>query len=476
LKVLKDKSILSTTLWLTESYTGTCVHKLSADGKLVWKTILDAEAINSGPVELDVLDDGSIVCLTNNHFPLGFGVGQLIKLDSNGSLVKHAEFTHKSGIFAGISVVTYKNYIFTTSNDYSYPRRTLIQKFDKDLNQLASVTVNDFYSQDAVKFQDKLLIVGDRDSVLGAALLVFDENLNIKNATQYKIIDSSDLWYSQKIIVDGANPIITGFYFESDSGIMKKFFIYPDDLSASGRLKGNDNQNLTISKNSLYIVGHDSNDAFIANYDLKTRMKNWTNVYGGKEMDDLMHVSVVDNTVYSYGTSYSYNTRFFLGVKIFESYIVTADINGKNACAKSRPIADIHFEDMDVVKYDFPYTTTAIDTPYSLYLNVVSTSDYFDSLACISSSPTNIQHLSTTDIEVYPIVTSGIVHLNHVDVLNGSSYQLVNINGQVMMNGKLKNANNNLDISNLSDGFYLLRVLDEKSKAYSTFKIVKQSN
>jgi hypothetical protein len=482
-KVLNDKSILSANTWTKTDWgsvmgrsSNIIVHKLSADGKLIWKTILNAENAYSTPLELDVLGDGSIICFSDAVIGCD-GFAQLIKLDSNGSLMKHIEFTHASDGYTGFSMVAYKDFVYTTSNTISnYPnRQTLIQKFDKNLNQLASVTITGFYSKDAVKFQDNLLVVGERDTAYsGPALMILDDNLNIKSATQFVIGDSVSWHSASTITVDFSNPIITGSYTSTDTRLNKNYFIYIDSLHNSRCIYGNKSANLAIANNSLYVIGENSGDAFIANYDTKTGMENWTNVYGGDEQDEFNNVRVVDNAVYCSGNTLSYKSSKSW---FYDIYLVKADINGRNTCAKARSIPEMQFEDANIVKYDFSYTIAKIDIPYNINLKAVSTTNYYDTLACGSSSTSNIQHLSgTADIEVYPTVTSGIVNLNHIDVQKVSSYQLVNVNGQVMMNGKLKNVNNSIDVSNLSDGFYMLRVLDEKTKAYSTFKIVKQSN
>jgi hypothetical protein len=480
MKVLKDKSIITATAWSDRGIVnlqGSCIHKLSSDGKLVWRTILECGNAVSHPVSVDELGGGvgSVVCLLDvfSTGGSGFQTNQLVILNSSGALVKNIGYTSKSIFCNGVSVVTRKNSIYAISNEGSGSGQTIVQKFDNDLKQIASVTIEGLNSSDAIMNNDNLLIVGN-NSGLGATLFTLDTNLSIKYAKHYEITDPVIVpfsAYDAKIEVDNGKPIIFGYL---NAGTAQQYYIYPNELSASRLIYGDNNNSVIINDNNLYMVGkkESTDDAYIVKYDPKTGKKKWTNIFGGEDIDYFYDVAVVDNATYSLGATFSYPGSFGA-----QTYIVQADTNGKSTCSKDTILSDIIIADIKVVESVFPYTTSKIDTPFVNVVKVISTSDYFDSLACKSSSTSSIQHLSgTTDIEVYPTVTSGIVNLNHVDVLKGSSFELVNINGQLMITGKLKNVNNSIDVSNLSDGFYVLRVIDEKTKAYSTFKIVKQSN
>jgi hypothetical protein len=475
LKVLKDKSILSCTGWgdIDMANGGSCIYKLSPDGKLLWKTILECEDAFSEPAAIDELADGSVVCLLSNSYTSEFFTGELVRLDKSGSIIKSVGFTNLRDQNLSVAAVSYNNYIYTSSNSY-YDQETLIQKFDTNLHQIASVTIAGLNSRDIVIHNDNLLVLGDQYTVLGATLLTLDTNLSVMNAKQYEVNDSFDMYqYATKIIVDHGNPIISGYYLSRDSNIAQQYYIYPDDLSASGSISGSNDIGFNIVNGNIYVVGVDTGDAFIAKYDLKSGEKKWTNVYGGDKMDVFRNIIVSESQLYASGASQSFSP---FDPTISAAYIVKADTSAGNTCSKIDSVHDINFKKLSVVESDFPYTTFDSYVPFDNTINIVTPIYYYDTLVC-SSAPTGIARLSsTTDIEVFPTVTSGIVNLNHVDVLRGSSYELVNINGQVMMTGKLKYANNSIDISNLSDALYLLRVLDEKTKSYSTFKIVKQSN
>jgi hypothetical protein len=476
LKVLKDKSILTCTSWWDSSShnEGSCIHKLSSDGKLLWKTILECKDAFSEPTAIDELADGSIVCLLSNYYGGFYYTSELVRLDKNGSIIKSVGFSDLMAKEVPAAIVVYNNNIYTVSNSLFYDEEILIQKYDTNLRQISSVTIADLQTRDMVIHNDNLLLLCDQPTVLGATLLALDTNLTVMYAKQYEINDDYDTYqYANKIIVDQGNPIISGYYISLDSGIAQQYYIYPDNLSASGSISGDNNIGFNIVNDNIYVVGEDTGDAFIAKYDLKSGEKKWTNVYGGDEDELFRNIIVSENQLYASGRSLSFGA---IGTDYTGAYIVKADTSGENTCSKSNLVHDINFKNLSVVESDFPYVTRKSYLPFSNKINAISSVDYYDTITC-SSAPTSIARLnSTTDIEVYPTVTSGIVNLNHVDVLNGSSYQLVNINGQVMMTGKLKYANNSIDISNLSDALYLLRVLDEKTKAYSTFKIVKQSN
>jgi hypothetical protein len=493
LKVLKDNSILTISNWDFVS-SGTyqqsaCINKLSSSGKQLWKKVMlcdDSTHLTSTlPVCIEELSDSSILFLVDNlYFPDTGGFitnysSELIKFDKSGAKIKSVGFTSNPWIgHSGAAMVALNDNVYVASVNGQI-NETLIQKFDKNLNRLTSVSIGGLYCRKAIIHKDNLLIVGERDTVVGPGMLTLDTNLNILSANQFRINDSVDKVYSsvENIVIDMGNPVILGYYFIPDStgsGIEQKYFIYPDDLSSSKLVSSEDCYDMTINNGSLYMVGTKSWSAYIAKYNPNTGLNLWTSVYSSAILDDLQKVTVVNNSVYSLGNSSDITIK---GDTVVDDYLIQADTIGDNVCSKSKMVLDRTFKNIAIDKYDFYYVegNNYISSPN--VLKEYTSLTHYESLSCIFPSPTNIQHLSsTTDIEVYPTITSGIVHLDHVDALKGSSYQLVNINGQLMMNGKLKNANNNLDISNLSDGFYLLRVLDEKSKAYSTFKIVKQSN
>lgn len=86
----------------------------------------------------------------------------------------------------------------------------------------------------------------------------------------------------------------------------------------------------------------------------------------------------------------------------------------------------------------------------------------------------NCGTLNTEDFEllgfsVYPNPSKGKFTISSIN--NKASYSLLNINGQVLQKGNLKYGDNNLEIINLSEGLYFLRV--KTDKGFSAKKLIK---
>lgn len=484
LKVAKDKSILSTSTWYNSvaALGGSIVHKVSPSGKLIWKTILECEE-GTYPSGLYELEDSSVVLLVDvikTNWSIAEESVQLIKLNKNGSMVASKGFSNKLlGLSAGC-IVGFKNHFYTISNDfYAHPKQTTIQKFDQNLNQLASVTINGINSVDGVIAENKLLLVGCRDTInYVPTLIALDTSLNVIEASQYNIMDAGFVYgAATKIIVDQNKPVIVGDY-QTSSGVAKRYFIYPHNLSASRYVYGDIINDLTIKNNSLYIagslVGTDGIlDCYIAKYDPLTETKKWIKGYGGKEHEELRYINIENSMLYSAGISNSFSNRTSTkGLPVQESYLIQADTNGNTGCTKDITTEDIHFAKMTIEKSEFDYTTLINDTLYTNVFSVI-TPAYFDSLACYSA-PTSIKQYTGTEIQVYPTITKGILNINHISQAGRYSFEIINTNGQVVMTEKLKDFSNTIDIASLSNGLYLLRIFDEKTKNYSIFKIVKE--
>ena len=73
----------------------------------------------------------------------------------------------------------------------------------------------------------------------------------------------------------------------------------------------------------------------------------------------------------------------------------------------------------------------------------------------------------SSNLKVYPNPVKNI--LNVETDKKGMDYQLLNINGQVVSNGKLENTNQEINFSALPSGTYFLKINNEK-----THKIIKQ--
>ncbi|MFW5761044.1 MAG: T9SS type A sorting domain-containing protein [Cyclobacteriaceae bacterium] len=71
-----------------------------------------------------------------------------------------------------------------------------------------------------------------------------------------------------------------------------------------------------------------------------------------------------------------------------------------------------------------------------------------------------------SNLKVYPNPVENILHVETDKI--GVDYQLLNINGQAVSNGKLENKNNEVKFSDLPAGTYFLKINNQK-----THKIIK---
>lgn len=73
----------------------------------------------------------------------------------------------------------------------------------------------------------------------------------------------------------------------------------------------------------------------------------------------------------------------------------------------------------------------------------------------------------SSNLKVYPNPVENILHVETDKT--GMDYQLLNINGQAVSNGKLENMTQEINFSDLPAGTYFLKINNEK-----THKIIKQ--
>jgi hypothetical protein len=72
-------------------------------------------------------------------------------------------------------------------------------------------------------------------------------------------------------------------------------------------------------------------------------------------------------------------------------------------------------------------------------------------------------------IKVYPNPATDFIN---IDVSQKSSYQLTNMNGKIVLQGKLEELENRIDISDKKEGIYFLTVTDLQKKEKQTVKII----
>ena len=75
---------------------------------------------------------------------------------------------------------------------------------------------------------------------------------------------------------------------------------------------------------------------------------------------------------------------------------------------------------------------------------------------------------------VFPNAAGNRITINlDINQIEKPKYALYNMNGQLEDTGKLKSFNQTIDISNLTNGVYLLSIFDKNGNRLSTEKIIK---
>ncbi|PDH46391.1 MAG: hypothetical protein CND26_04740, partial [Bacteroidetes bacterium MED-G13] len=83
----------------------------------------------------------------------------------------------------------------------------------------------------------------------------------------------------------------------------------------------------------------------------------------------------------------------------------------------------------------------------------------------------SIEDIDGSLIKVFPNPSDGIYNIN----LNGQilTYEISNLLGQLLKNGKLENGNNMLDLTNQKIGIYFLKLISASGNT-KTIKLIKQ--
>ena len=76
------------------------------------------------------------------------------------------------------------------------------------------------------------------------------------------------------------------------------------------------------------------------------------------------------------------------------------------------------------------------------------------------------------DIKVYPNPARDYISIETAQNVSDIKYQIINSNGQILKSGILSTNNEQIDLNNFIDGFYILRFLSNKNKALKTIKLI----
>ncbi|MEE1899889.1 T9SS type A sorting domain-containing protein [Flavobacterium rakeshii] len=77
-------------------------------------------------------------------------------------------------------------------------------------------------------------------------------------------------------------------------------------------------------------------------------------------------------------------------------------------------------------------------------------------------------------IKVYPNPSNGVFTVQFANTVSSLQYEVYNVLGQVVKNGKVTQSNNSIDLSNYTNGIYILRTVNADTNSVYSQKIVKR--
>ena len=115
-------------------------------------------------------------------------------------------------------------------------------------------------------------------------------------------------------------------------------------------------------------------------------------------------------------------------------------------------------------------TATSIDEIHILWpsgiVDVIENPTINQALSVIEgSSPLSLVDINGEKIKVYPNPTSGILNISNLDLIQVKNITIYNQLGQILFENK--NAINQIDVSNLSEGLYIVTIETTDNKKYS---------
>lgn len=87
---------------------------------------------------------------------------------------------------------------------------------------------------------------------------------------------------------------------------------------------------------------------------------------------------------------------------------------------------------------------------------------------------TIIDFKTNLDVTTYPNPTSSVLNMKFQgDLSEGLKYELYNLLGQSMLNGRIANSTTEIDLSRLPSAVYLLKISNQNNINFKIFKIIK---
>ena len=171
------------------------------------------------------------------------------------------------------------------------------------------------------------------------------------------------------------------------------------------------------------------------------------------------------------GEKFSIGLYESVGTEDGQPYTFHTETLTSAASAESPKTVSITIENVDAVT-DFSNLTLR------MFVRHWDCTDMFrlviDNMSVAVNSSLSVEGFNTSDVELYPNPTNGLINIAGTDISNIKEISIFNQLGQKVMNLNASQLNNNsFDISNLNKGVYFVQLKDNSNNS-KTMKIVKE--
>ncbi|OGU57521.1 MAG: hypothetical protein A2X64_04640 [Ignavibacteria bacterium GWF2_33_9] len=307
--------------------------------------------------------------------------------------------------------------------------------------------------------QDSIIVM---DTEIGLEQSIFSAGVNLLQAIPYTPINSGDF---------GLAALNLGEYFSDASTVMYDDFpgtespnFFTINIGNTGNHIGtywsNQEQLSFLYTTSMFTGAVNIIDpANDYNKVINTNSNEWT----GPSFSSIIDFTDNNNT-----TNYLFTSTYNGTIEVRKLNI---SIDGDNT-----DIADEFIQSVETGGYKIEAFNVR-NTGDNLLLLATNTFDESyspaNTLSLISlKNPNNISENEIDQVRIFPNPTHGIVKLSNIDVNEISSIQIYNLNGQVLM--QLENLTTNiLDLSQFSDGTYILQISSKKGFFIKKIELIK---
>ncbi len=98
------------------------------------------------------------------------------------------------------------------------------------------------------------------------------------------------------------------------------------------------------------------------------------------------------------------------------------------------------------------------------YAAIVTTSNCTDTTNCVPYIFVGISKVDDSELQLFPNPANSELFINMTDMPINSSYSIINIEGQIILSGSIRNAKQPINISNLSKGIYFVQINSDNYK------------